>query len=141
MTCAEWRNHVMQIILAAREDADEAAWRNFCGDLPFVTIHRGSILDVSCDAVVSPANSFGFMDGGIDALYTQRFGSGVQARLQKIIREKHHGELLIGAAEIHVETNDLNIRFVVAGADHAGSPMILKDTVNPYLLPLELCFY
>ena len=36
-------------------------------------VHRGSIFDVACDAVVSPANSFGFMDGGIDALYVDRF--------------------------------------------------------------------
>ena len=121
----------MQIILAAREDADETAWRTFCGDLPFVTIHRGSILDQSCDAVVSPANSFGFMDGGIDALYTQRFGSKIQERLQSVIRDKHHGELLIGAAEI-VETDDVDIRFVIA-APTMRVPMILKDSVNPYL--------
>ena len=26
------------------------------------------------DAIVSPANSFGFMDGGIDMVYSKRFG-------------------------------------------------------------------
>ncbi len=34
-------------------------------------------LDVKCDAVVSPANSFGFMDGGIDLIYSHRFGTNL----------------------------------------------------------------
>jgi hypothetical protein len=42
------------------------AWRKFCGHFECVSIHHGSILDLDIDAVVSPANSFGFMDGGID---------------------------------------------------------------------------
>ena len=88
----------MNIILTSVEDALADAWERFCGDLDFVTVHRGSIFDLSCDAVVSPANSFGFMDGGIDMLYTQHFGWGVQERLQEAIREDHHGELLVGAA-------------------------------------------
>lgn len=73
----------MQIILSAVEPGLAAAWETFCGDLPGVSIHRGSILDLRCDAVVSSANSFGFMDGGIDALYTQRFGGQVQKRRRK----------------------------------------------------------
>lgn len=67
----------MKIILSAVEDELAEAWRRFCGDFEFVEVRRGSIFDLSCDAVVSPANSFGFMDGGIDMidmLYSQRFG-------------------------------------------------------------------
>ena len=56
----------MNIVLAAVESELADAWERFCGDLDGVRVHRGSILDVNCDAVVSPANSFGFMDGGID---------------------------------------------------------------------------
>ena len=58
----------MNIVLTSVEDALADAWERFCGDLPFVSVHRGSIFDLSCDAVVSPANSYGFMDGGIDIL-------------------------------------------------------------------------
>ena len=121
----------MNIILTSVEDALADAWERFCGDLDFVTIHRGSIFDLSCDAVVSPANSFGFMDGGIDMLYTQHFGWGVQERLQEAIREHHHGELLVGAAEI-VETGDPDLPFLVA-APTMRVPTILRDSVNPYL--------
>ena len=58
----------MKIHLTAVETDLADAFRDFCGDLPDVEVHHGSIFDVQCDAVVSPANSFGFMDGGIDML-------------------------------------------------------------------------
>lgn len=121
----------MKIILSAVEKELVNAWQSFCGDLPNVEIFHGSILDLSVDAIVSPANSYGFMDGGIDLLYSHRFGWQVQAKLQKIIREKHYGELLIGQAEI-VETDVSQIPFVIS-APTMRVPMILKDTVNPYL--------
>ena len=121
----------MNIILTSVDNALADAWEQFCGDLPFVSVHRGSIFDLSCDAVVSPANSYGFMDGGIDMLYTLEFGWQVQERLQELIRDKHHGELLVGAAEI-VETGSSALPFLVA-APTMRVPMILQHTVNPYL--------
>lgn len=125
------RSPTLQIILAALEPALADAWQAFCGDLGCVEVHRGSILDLNVDAVVSPANSFGFMDGGIDMRYSQHFGWHVQERLQAIIRERHHGELLVGAAEI-VPTDHPRIPYVIA-APTMRVPMILRDTVNPYL--------
>lgn len=121
----------MKIILAAVEKSLADAWEKHCGDLPGVSIHRGSILDLAVDAVVSPANSFGFMDGGVDNLYTSHFGRGVQQRLQTLIHDRHHGELVVGAAEI-VETGDTKIPFLIA-APTMRVPMILRDSVHPYL--------
>lgn len=121
----------VRIVLAAVENDLADAWERHCGDLPDVSIHRGSILDLSVDAVVSPANSFGFMDGGIDNLYSDRFGWEVQERLQRLIRIRHHGELLVGAAEI-VETGHPRISYLIA-APTMRVPMVLTDTVNPYL--------
>jgi len=80
---------------------------------------------------VSPANSFGFMDGGVDMLFSQHFGWHVQERLQQLIVSKHHGELLVGAAEI-VETNSRQIPYLIA-APTMRVPMILGNTINPYL--------
>jgi O-acetyl-ADP-ribose deacetylase (regulator of RNase III) len=121
----------MKVVLAAVEPDLTDAWERHCGDLDCVTIHRGSILDVACEAVVSPANSFGFMDGGIDRFYSHHFGREVQDRLQELIRSRHHGELLVGSAEI-VETGHPRIPFLIA-APTMRVPMILRDTVNPYL--------
>lgn len=121
----------MELILTSVERALTEAWQKFCGDLPQVTVYHGSILEVDCDAVVSPANSFGFMDGGIDLLYSRYFGWGVQKRLQALIQARHNNELLVGAAEI-VSTEHPRIQYVIA-APTMRVPMILKDTVNPYL--------
>ena len=121
----------MKIILAAVDEPLAEAWKDACSDLDFVTVHHGSILDLKCDAVVSPANSFGFMDGGIDALYSHHFGWSVQDRLQRLIRERHHGELLVGTAEI-VDTDNSQIPFLIA-APTMRVPMILSDSANAYL--------
>ena len=121
----------MKIVLAAVETPLAHAWKRFCGDLDCVSVHEGSILDLSVDAVVSPANSFGFMDGGIDALYSHHFGWHVQSRLQALIRAAHHGELIVGTAEI-VETDNFAIPYLIA-APTMRVPMVLQNTVNPYL--------
>jgi O-acetyl-ADP-ribose deacetylase (regulator of RNase III) len=122
----------MKILLAATEPHLATAWDKEFSDLDCVEVHRGSILEVACDAIVSPANSFGFMDGGIDALYSDRFGWELQDRLRRLILDRHHGELLVGNAEI-VETEDPSLPYLVA-APTMRVPMALgSQTVNPFL--------
>ncbi|WP_435021043.1 macro domain-containing protein [Tundrisphaera sp. TA3] len=121
----------MKIILSAIEPALADAWERLCGDVEGVEVHRGSILDLRCDAVVSPANSFGFMDGGVDALYLDHFGPDIQMKVRRAILEQHHGELVVGAAEI-VATDNPRIPYLVA-APTMRVPMILRESVNAYL--------
>lgn len=121
----------MHLVLTAVDQALTQAWQQFCGDLPFVEIHQGSILEASCDAVVSPANSFGFMDGGIDGVYRRFFGPGIQERVQRMIHERHNGELVVGAADF-VETGHAEIPYLIV-APTMRVPMALTDSVNPYL--------
>ncbi|MBI2483338.1 macro domain-containing protein [Candidatus Uhrbacteria bacterium] len=110
-----------------------AAWRQQCAALPAsVEVVHGTILMGDWDAVVSPANSFGFMDGGIDRAYTAHFGPQVQERLQESIRTQHYGELLVGAAAI-VPTDHPRTPYCIA-APTMRVPMILgPETVHPYL--------
>lgn len=121
----------MKIILSANRGELADAWRHFCGDLECVVIHQGSIIQLSCDAVISPANSFGFMGGGIDRVYAQFFGWQVQERLQGLIKQEHGGELLVGQADI-IGTDNSNIPFLIA-APTMRIPMQIEGTVNPYL--------
>lgn len=122
----------MRIILAARERALAEAWQQAMDGIDCVSIHRGSILDIDCDAVVSPANSYGFMDGGIDLVYSQHFGWGVEDRLRQLIKDRHHGELLVGAAEL-VETGNAVQPYLIA-APTMRVPMVLgPQTINPFL--------
>ncbi len=121
-----------RIVLTSTNKELTDAWKHYFSDLSMVTIHTGSILDLEVSAVVSPANSFGFMDGGIDSLYTRHFGHKVQDRLQEIIREYHDGELLVGDAEI-IPTDNVNIPYVIS-APTMRVPMILgPETITPYL--------
>lgn len=122
---------MLDIVLTAVDAPLARAWESEVGDLAGVTVHRGSIFDCGADALVSPANSFGFMDGGIDMLYSQRFGWEVQEALQARIRERHHGELIVGAAEL-VETGGVPPYLIAAPTMRV--PMILgPETIAPFL--------
>ena len=121
----------MKIILCSIDEPLAQAWQTYCGELKGVEVHRGNILNLKVDAVVSPANSFGFMDGGIDMVYSQHFGWGVQQQLQNQIKYLHHGELIVGSADI-VETDHSSISYLIA-APTMRVPMVLSETVNPYL--------
>ncbi len=92
---------------------------------------QGNILDLEIDAVVSPANSFGFMDGGIDWHYTKRFGPGLQVSLQKTISYLPFGELLVGQALL-VETGDEKIPYCIS-APTMRVPKIIHDPNDIYL--------
>lgn len=72
-------------------------------DRDMVSIHNCDFRDlepkmVSRSGIVSPANSFGFMNGGIDGAYTRHFGPDLQSRLQMKIADHYNGELLVGQA-------------------------------------------
>ena len=64
-----------------------------CDDLQhFLRTHD----DVEC--IVSPANSFGLMDGGYDAAITDCFGVALQKEVQKYIVENYFGEQPVGTS-------------------------------------------
>ena len=121
----------LTITLSAVEHALAKAWERWCNDLPFVKVQQGSIFDAPADAIVSPANSFGFMDGGIDRLYMERFGDVIQARVQERIGADHAGELVVGNATI-VETNDDDFPYLIA-APTMRVPLVLNSSIHPYL--------
>ncbi|HWE16053.1 MAG TPA: macro domain-containing protein [Hyphomicrobiaceae bacterium] len=121
----------MKLILCSIDPRLDDAWRKTCDGLDFVSFHAGSILEAGADAVVSPANSFGFMDGGLDALYLDYFPGDIQMRVRRQIFDHHAGELLVGTADI-VETGHDAIPFLIA-APTMRVPMVLTDSVNAYL--------
>jgi len=121
----------MNIVLADVDGGLIEAWNSIAGDNPHVSTYQGSIFEVECDALVSPANSFGFMDGSLDFSISEFFGWHVQDRLQDAIKSKHYGELLIGQVEI-VPTDHDSIPYVIS-APTMRVPMDIKGTANPYL--------
>ena len=52
----------MKIVLADRQGKLIEGWQTVRGEKEYVITHHGSIFEVRCDALVSSANSFGFID-------------------------------------------------------------------------------
>lgn len=48
------------------------------------------------DAIVSPANSYGIMDGGVDAAIIRHFGGALQEQVHETIRQVWAGEQPVG---------------------------------------------
>jgi O-acetyl-ADP-ribose deacetylase (regulator of RNase III) len=122
----------MRIVLTSIDKPLAEAWREYCDGMQDVEVFEGSIFDCGCKAVVSPANSSGYMDGGIDWTYSQHFGWHVQERLQEKIRTEYDGELLIGQA-ILMETKNLVIPYLIAAPTMRVPQKLDEKTVNPFL--------
>ncbi len=106
-------------------------WNKEFKDCQDVTILNGDFFSLQTDCVVSPANSFGFMDGGLDAAISLKLGWGVQERLQKIISETGIGEILVGQAVL-VESGYDEIPFCIS-APTMRVPLDISGTLNVYL--------
>lgn len=65
-----------------------------------VEVLEGDLLGLNCDAVVSPANSFGYMDGGIDHHIDRFYGGEAQRAVLSLIAERFYGELRVGSAAV-----------------------------------------
>lgn len=100
-------------------------------DLASVTVVHGDILRARADAIVSPANSFGNMDGGIDLAYARFFPAGLEERLQAVIEDQYDGELPVGQATI-VPTLHEAIPLMIS-APTMRMPGNIAHTVNVYV--------
>ena len=76
--------------------------------------------------IVSPANSFGLINGGIDFAISKNLGWHIEKRLQKVIKEKHFGELLVGQAEI-IPTDHTDFPYLIS------APTTIHRSPNVYL--------
>jgi O-acetyl-ADP-ribose deacetylase (regulator of RNase III) len=91
-------NQTFKVYLRDRNPELVQAWQEEFREFPEFQAEEGDIFGVEADAVISPANSYGFMDGGIDLYYSEAYGWQLQRRLQQIIKEHFDGEVLVGQA-------------------------------------------
>jgi O-acetyl-ADP-ribose deacetylase (regulator of RNase III) len=106
------------------------AWQEVFRSTDIVEASVGDYFDHPADAMVSPANSFGIMDGGIDLAIRDQLGLEVERRVQRVIEEKHHGEMPIGCAEI-VRTDHSRWPYLVS-APTMRVPEDVSRTVHAY---------
>jgi O-acetyl-ADP-ribose deacetylase (regulator of RNase III) len=107
------------------------AWLDAFADPGPWSIGRDNILRQRGDAIVSPANSYGHMDGGLDLAYRTHFGLGLQNRLQRLIETRCNGYLPVGEALIVPTLNDRIPRLIAAPT--MERPRDVSATENAYL--------
>ena len=105
------------------------AWLAAFADTPDVEIHKGSIIDQQVDAWVSPTNSRGRMDGGVDAVIKRHLGAGIQLRVQRAIRNRFGGSLPVGSA-VCVPSGATNPRFLISTPTMVQSAEDVSETMN-----------
>ncbi len=121
----------MLITLIDRNEKMTEAWKKEFPAFENIKIYNDDIFKIPADALVSPANSFGIMDGGIDGKIRDFFGTEIEKNVQRQIRELYYGELPVGNA-ILTSTGIHFIRYLIT-APTMRVPAVVKSTLNAYL--------
>jgi O-acetyl-ADP-ribose deacetylase (regulator of RNase III) len=120
-----------KVFLVDRSQLLVDCWKAQFSDCPAVEAIPDDYFQRPADAIVSPGNSFGIMDGGLDLAIRDQLGFSVESKVQEVIDARHHGELPVGCAEI-VETGNPRWRYLIA-APTMRVPEPIPFTINPYL--------
>ena len=103
----------LNIILCDTDRTIVRAWERHFHGFGHVEIVEGDLTEVFADAYVSPANSYGWMDGGIDLALRERFVAGdIERQVQESIAAQG-GFLPVGAAII-VEMDDDEVPYLIS---------------------------
>lgn len=111
------------------------AWKKEFAQYSSVEVREGRFEDVDFDCVVSPANSFGLMDGGVDEAITMYFGQQMMDRVQSRVINEYAGEQPVGTSMIvwgkqNEKTNKVQH---VAHTPTMIIPMSIGMTTNVYM--------
>ena len=108
------------------------AWNELFADLPNVEVVEGNFEQIpEFDCIVSPANSFGLMDGGVDAHITRIFGNSLMHAVQQHIIREYLGEQPVGTSFI-ISTGHAKHPWL-AHTPTMRVPMEIAHTDNTYL--------
>ncbi|MFB7976999.1 ADP-ribosyltransferase domain-containing protein [Streptomyces vinaceus] len=120
---------VLRVVLTDVNERVVEAWRAAFADTPGIEIRRGSILDEDVDAWVTPTNSRGRMDGGVDAAVKRHLGAGIQLRVQRAIRDRFAGAMPVGSA-VCVPSGAAVPRFLISTPTMVESSQNVSATLN-----------
>jgi O-acetyl-ADP-ribose deacetylase (regulator of RNase III) len=121
-----------KLILVDPKEELCTAWNTSFKNYPEVEVFNGRFEQVGAyDCMVSAANSFGLMDGGVDLAISNYFGDALQTRVQQSILENYNGEQPVGTSFI-IETNN-SLHPFLAHTPTMRVPMPINATDNVYL--------
>jgi O-acetyl-ADP-ribose deacetylase (regulator of RNase III) len=124
-------DNILRISLCDLSEGMTDAWIDAFRDVDAVEILQGSLLDAGGDAIVSPANSFGDMSGGVDKAIDDFYQGVAQEKIQEAIRREWLGEIPVGAA-IVVPITSHHPPFVIC-APTMRVPRNVRHTIHAYL--------
>ncbi|MGK7924321.1 MAG: macro domain-containing protein [Spirulina sp.] len=106
-------------------------WRQKFAEIDAISVINGYFEDLDrYDCMVSPANSFGLMDGGVDLAIVRYFGLDLMDRVQDYILHEFRGEQPVGTSFI-IETKHPKHPFL-AHTPTMRVPMTIAQTDNVY---------
>lgn len=106
-----------------------AAWRDTFEENPEVEVVQGSMLAQDVDAWVTPTNSKGSMDGGLDGVIKGELGQMIENRVQQAIKQGFGGTLPIGHATC-VPTGRARPGYLISTPTMISSSEDISDTMN-----------
>lgn len=123
----------MQKLILVDPNSDMViAWRAYFDGLPNIEIVEGYFeAQREFDCMVSAANSFGIMDGGVDLAIIRFFGLDLMEAVQERVKEDFLGEQPVGTSII-VPTKSKKHPFL-AHTPTMRFPMSIAHTDNVYL--------
>ena len=122
----------LELVLCAVDEPLARAWEAVAAGRPGIRIHRGSVLDTQVQAVVSPANSYGWMRTGVDEVYAQVFPA-IEQTVRSGVLAFHGGELPVGEALIVPTGVPMPAWLISAPTLRQPGEQLPADTVHPYL--------
>jgi O-acetyl-ADP-ribose deacetylase (regulator of RNase III) len=105
------------------------AWRDTFEENPEVEIVAGSMTDMQTSAWVTPTNSAGRMDGGLDLVIKRFLGQKVEKLVQQQIQTLHGGSMPIGRTTC-VPTGKVMPGYLISTPTMVGSNEDISDTLN-----------
>lgn len=121
----------VQLILVDPNGTLCQAFQAAFAELPNVTVVKGYFEHLpDFDCMVSAANSFGLMDGGVDAAITRFFGAQLERRVQQHILDAYLGEQSVGTSFI-IPTGHPRHPYL-AHTPTMRVPMVIAHTDNVY---------
>ena len=131
-----------KLILVDPQPALCAAWHKHFDGLPNIEIVNGYFENLSeFDCMVSAANSFGLMDGGVDLAIIRYFGKTLEQHVQQYILEQFLGEQPIGTSFI-IKTGHAKHPFIAhTPTMRVPTPIALTDNVYVAMWAMLLAVY
>jgi O-acetyl-ADP-ribose deacetylase (regulator of RNase III) len=105
------------------------AWQDTFEENPEVEIVQGSMLECQVSAWVSPTNSAGRMDGGLDLVIKNHLGASIENQVQADIKQRYGGKMQVGFSTC-VATGRTLPRYLISTPTMVTSNEDVSDTLN-----------